>query len=114
MKKHTIIFLLIFCQLLFASAALAKSIEHGMRRQADANYRIAKRDFRKAVNTYGDNLAGITEADLHSTCRSISSALHDNRTQIPREDTLNQMKYKRQVKELEEMQSKIQCPRGLF
>lgn len=112
MKKLYVSLTLFACVLFFTVGSVhASDYMRGFRRQADSNYRIAIKAYRKAIDDYGESLQGFPAKEKESACKKFSSALHDNRTQINFEDTFGERKYRRQVKELEEYNSKLGCPR---
>lgn len=80
-----------------------------LRRQADSQFRIAEKAYRKAIREYGELLDGMPSQEKSSACRKMSSALHDNRTQYGMEDMLNQTKYRKQVQKLETYNSALGC-----
>ena len=99
-----------FVLILFtASGALALGDMYSLRAQADSQFRIAEKAYRKAIREYGDTLEGFPDEEKASACRKMSSALHDNRTQYEMEDVLTQMKYKRQVQKLEKYAAALGC-----
>lgn len=111
MKKFTLLSLLVFTLILTISTAHAKNLNPSFRRLADSQYRIAKKTYNKAVNDYGESMAGMPDKERESACKKLRSALHDNKTQISREDPLNQSKYRRQTKELEGYNAAMGCPK---
>lgn len=80
-----------------------------LRRQADSQFDIAQKAYRKAVREYGESLNGMPDDFKASACRKMSSALHDNRTQYDMEDLYNQMKYKKQVNLLVQYSTALGC-----
>lgn len=80
-----------------------------MRRQADSQFRIAEKAYRKAIKDYGGKLDGMPAQEKSTACRKMSSALHDNRTQYGMEDMFNQAKYRKQVQKLETYNSALGC-----
>lgn len=92
-----------------ASSAAAFSLNNSFRLQADSQYRIAEKAYRKAVKDYGKNLQGYPSEEKADACRKMSSALHDNRTQINLEDVLNQQKYRRQYNKLLKYSKLLGC-----
>lgn len=93
----------------FASTATAVSFSNKMRRQADSQFRIAEKAYRKAIKDYGSNLVGFPDDEKQSACRKMSSAMHDNRVRIGQEDPLNQQKYTRQYTTLREYAKLLGC-----
>ncbi len=97
--------LLVFSSLAFARDGGIRT----MRRQADSQFRIAEKAYRKAVKDYGEGIEGMPATEKKSACRKMSSALHDNRIQLDMEDMTNQMKYRRQLQKLNDYNSALMC-----
>lgn len=110
MIKTFLIFSALICLSFLATNAFAMDLTYGMRRQADSQFRIAEKAYRKAIREYGDSMEGLPEKERLKACRKMSSALHDNRTQFNMEDTFGQMKYKEQVEKLEGYSTAFGCP----
>lgn len=107
MKKLTL-----FTLIIIFTAAPALALDAGnytLRRQADSEFRIAQKAYKKAIKDYGETLNGMPDNEKASACRKMSSALHDNRTQYNMEDVLTQMKYKKQVNLLRQYSSTLGC-----
>jgi len=108
MNKSLIVLLALLATLM-AFDAFAQDGMLGMRRQADSQFRIAEKAYRKAIKDYGDSLDGLPLEEKTSACKKMSSALHDNKTQYNMEDVFGQMKYKKQIKKLETYNSALGC-----
>ncbi|WP_097010368.1 hypothetical protein [Pseudodesulfovibrio profundus] len=100
--------LAMFC--LGASSALASdNIGRSLRYQAESNYRIAKKAYISTMDSYGDNLESMPQQEKDSVCTKIRRGLHDNRTQIIREDIWNQKRFEKYSDELESYSGTIGC-----
>ncbi len=95
--------------LLPTSAGAMDDGTRSLRRQADSQFRIAEKAYRKAVRDYGENLEGMPDKEKSSACRKMSSALHDNRVRYQMEDMLDQAKYRKKVNKLEGYSTGLGC-----
>jgi len=109
-KKFLLSCLLTIVCLGTSSALASDNIGRSLRYQAESNYRIAKKAYISTMDTYGDNLEGIPQEEKDSVCTKIRRGLHDNRTQIIREDIWNQKRFKKYTDELESYSDTIGCP----
>jgi len=98
---------LIIC--LITTSALAADLQKSMRRQADSDFRIAEKAYRKAVKDYGKAFNGLPDSEKTSACKKINSALYTNRHNMVAEDTFRQQQLKQQIGKLEQYGSELEC-----
>jgi len=90
--------------------AFAQSYRSGARNQADSDFRIAEKAYRKAVKTYGESLEGLPEKEKMTACKKINSALYTNRHNMVSEDIFRQNRLKQQIGKLKRYGSELGCP----
>ena len=95
--KKLQILLLALSICLFTTSAFADSFSRGAREQADSDFRVAEKSYRKAVKDYGQSLSGLPDEEKASTCKKINSALYTNRHNMIAEDMFRQKKLKDQI-----------------
>ncbi len=95
--------------LMFTAPAFARDNLNDSRRQANSQFRIAEKAYRKAIKDYGENLDGYPDKEKASACKKMSSALYDNRWQYDWENSFNQSKIKTQIQKLETYSSELGC-----
>lgn len=111
MNRKLLLACLLITISLGASLALASdNIGRSLRYQAESNYRIAKKAYTSTMKTYGGKLESMPQKEKDTVCTKIRRALHDNSTQIIREDIWHQKQFKEYTKELESYSDTIGCP----
>jgi len=108
MKKILLVTSLLICLIGMASSAFAFDSTR-LRQEADSQFRIAEKAYNKAVKDYGENFEGMPEEERTSACTKMRRALYDNRTQYNLEDLFAQMKFKKQIKQLEDYSNALGC-----
>jgi len=88
---------------LFASSAFSGSRSSGSRLQANSDFRIAEKAYRKAKRDYGQSFDGLPANEKAAACKKIRSALYTNRHAIIDEDIFNQAVLKKQIHKLEKV-----------
>ncbi len=108
--KKLLIPLMILSICLFTTSAFAGNFRHGARDQADSDFRIAEKSYRKAIKNYGQSLSGLPDKEKASACKKINSALYTNRHNMIAEDMFRQNKVKGQINKLERYGNEMGCP----
>jgi cbb3-type cytochrome oxidase subunit 3 len=107
-KNLVTLFTIAFFVCLIAAPSFAQS--YRSRNQADSDYRIAEKTYRKIVKNYGDSLEGLPEQERVTACKRINSALYTNRHNMVAEDMFRQNKLKKQIRKLRQYSTELGCP----
>ncbi|MBI9079127.1 MAG: hypothetical protein JEY79_05235 [Pseudodesulfovibrio sp.] len=109
-KNLVTLFTIAFLVCLIAAPGFAQSYRSGARNQADSDYRIAEKTYRKAVENYGESLEGLPDQERMTACKRINSALYTNRHNMVAEDMFRQNKLKKQIRKLRQYSTELGCP----
>ncbi|MDC0335420.1 hypothetical protein OAN24_00780 [Pseudodesulfovibrio sp.] len=109
MRRKTCIILTIIITIIISTAIAATADVYRMREQANSEFRIAEKAYRKAIKDYGESLEGMHAKEKASACKKIGSALYDNKWQANNEDVFAKPQYTKQVTKLEDYAKALGC-----
>lgn len=112
MNKNKISLLLatFFTLSLLIAPAFADNYTREARNQADSEFRIAEKAYRKIVKNYGESFVGLPDEEKVSACKKINSALYNNRHNMIAEDMFRQRYLQKQINKLEKFSKDLDCP----